>query len=102
MSQVLDMVADLEDQIRVVVGKLPYVEADALGLDRRAGYRLWIDSDAIIVDKHNDRDLQYYGGFEYVDKNARTECGYYVIYSSNDDRVQECLEYYEEMQECVE
>ena len=102
MSKVLDMVADLEDEIRVVVGKLPYVPADVLGLDRRAGYRLWIDDDAIIVDKHNDRDLQYYGGFEYVDKDTRTECGYYVIYSSNDDRVRDCIEQFEESLETAE
>ncbi len=61
----------------------------------RAANRLWIGSDFIAVRKHDDRSLQYYGGFEYVDKEHRTECGEYVFYSTEDDRVQghhECFE----------
>lgn len=67
----------------------------AIGLDPRAANRLWIGSDFIAVRKHDDRLLQYYGGFEYVDKEHRTECGEYVFYSTEDDRVQghhECFE----------
>ena len=36
MSQVLDLVQDLEDQVRNQVAGLTYVRADELGLDRRA------------------------------------------------------------------
>ena len=96
MSQILNLVQDLEDQIRNTVQDLPYVPADELGLDRRAGYRLWIDEDAIIVNKNDDRVLQYYGGFEYVDTNARIECGDYVIYTNDDSRVQDCLDFFYE------
>jgi hypothetical protein len=46
--------------------------------------------------------LQYYGGFEYVDASARTECGDYVIYTNDDSRVADCLEYYYEQLEEVE
>ena len=98
MSQVLDLVYDLDDQIRAVVRELPYVAADEIGLDRRAAYRVWVDEDAIIVSRDQDRTLQYYGGFEYVDKAARTECGDYVIYTNDDQRVADCLEYYYESQ----
>lgn len=94
MSQVLNLVYDLDDQIRAVVRDLPYVAADELGLDRRSAYRVWVDEDAIIVSKDQDRTLQYYGGFEYVDKDARIECGDYVIYSNDDSRVADCLEQY--------
>lgn len=98
MSQVLDLVYDLEDQIRSAVNNLPEVTADKLGLDRRAAYSVWVDDDAIIVSKNEDRTLQYYGGFEYVDKDARIECGNYVIYTNNSDRVTNCLEYYNEVE----
>jgi hypothetical protein len=96
MSQILNLVQDLEDQIRNTVQDLPLVPADLLGLDRRAGYRLWIDEDAIIVNKNDDRTLQYYGGFEYVDASSRIECGDYVIYTNDDSRVQDCLDFFYE------
>lgn len=59
------------------------------GLGMRVGYRLYITEaqDAILVAKHNDRTLQYYGGFEYVDKDYRLELGAYVLYSADDPRV---------------
>jgi hypothetical protein len=34
-----------------------------------------------------------------VDKNARMECGDYVIYSDSDSRVYDCLDYYRETEE---
>ena len=98
MSQVLNLVYDLDDQIRNTVKDLPYVPADQIGLDRRAAYRVWVDEDAIIVSKDQDRTLQYYGGFEYVEARARIECGDYVIYTNDDQRVADCLEQYYEAQ----
>ena len=98
MSQVLNLVYDLDEQIRAVVRDLPYVAADELGLDRRAAYRLWVDEDAIIVSKDSDRTLQYYGGFEYIEASARIECGDYVIYTNDSQRVADCLEQYYESQ----
>jgi hypothetical protein len=99
MSQVLDLVQGLETQIRRTVLSLPEVRAEDLGLDRRAAYNIWVDDDALIVRKNEDRTLQYFGGFEYVDANARTECGDYVIYSNDDSRVADCLDFYNESQE---
>ncbi len=58
-----------------------------LGLDRRAAYRLFVTEEVIAVIKSNDRSLQYYGGFEYVDKDYRTEIAGWVFYSAEDDRV---------------
>ena len=96
MSQVLELVQDLETQIRRTVLSLPEVRAEDLGLDRRSAYTIWVDEDVLIVTKNEDRTLQYYGGFEYVDKNARMECGDYVVYTSDDGRVADCLDYYNE------
>ena len=78
-----------------------------LGLDQRAGYRLFINKEAIAVPAQDARNLQYYGGFEYVDKAYRTELGDWVIYSiddqthygddeDNDCRVTECIKRYYE------
>jgi hypothetical protein len=90
---------DLETQILNTVASLPEVRAEDLGLDRRAAYTLWIDEDAVIVRKSEDRTLQYFGGFEYVDSSARMECGDYVIYTNDDSRVYDCLDYYNEQVE---
>jgi hypothetical protein len=98
MSKVLDLVYDLDEQVRKAVQGLPCVRAEELGLDRRSAYSVWVDEDALIVRKDEDRTLQYYGGFEYVEKEARTECGNYVIYTNDSDRVSDCLEYYYEQQ----
>ncbi len=71
------------------------VRGNAIGLDDRAAYSIWIPKtrDMIIVRKAEDGRMQYYGGFEYVDKSCRMELGGYVIYSSEDDRVARHLSY---------
>jgi hypothetical protein len=69
--------------------------AQELGLDPRAGHRLYVDDCSIVVARHNDKWLQYYGGFEYVDKECRYEMGEYVFYvvdDSEDCRVSTCLQ----------
>ena len=58
-----------------------------LGLDRRAASSCWVGEDYIAVAVRDDRTLQYYGGFEYVEKSCRVECGEYVFYSIEDGRV---------------
>lgn len=67
---------------------------EELDLDRRAGYRLLVTEDAVIVRSSNRQHLDYYGGFEYVDPNCVTVLGSYVIYSAQDQRVWDCLYYY--------
>ena len=59
-----------------------------IGLDTRAGYRLFINEDYIAVSRGNRRTLDYYGGFEYVDEEHITVLGDMVFYSSDDERVQ--------------
>lgn len=75
------------------VEKLAEVQPEDLGLDRRSAYRLFVGDDVIGVPKGEDGVLQYYGGFEYVDKSCRVEIGSWVFYSSEDERVQNCLDY---------
>jgi len=69
---------------------------DNIGLDPRAAYSLYINDSAIAVPKSQDRSLQYYGGFEYVDSEYRVELGDYVFYMAEDERVLGHIERYQE------
>ena len=90
LFELIDNVTELTDSF---VGKMGKVPAVKLGLDNRCG-SLFIDPDCIAVYKANDRSLQYYGGFEYVDTTFRYEMGDYVFYSYEDSRVQDHLDEY--------
>ena len=72
------------------------VSPEELGLDGRAGFQLFVDKEEnwIGVLTGSDNSLQYYGGFEYIDKEYRETCGAFVFYSAEADRVRECLDHY--------
>lgn len=103
-----DNVYDMAEAINEVVERnvrenFEIVSADKLGLDIRAGYKLFVNEDAIVVASHNDRSLQYYGGFEYVAEECRVTMGDFVFYMADEDRVREHIEtYYSETKEAVE
>lgn len=94
-----DLLDSIDRQVRDFIDKATEVTAEDLGLDRRAAYRLFITDEVIAVPKGDDRVLQYYGGFEYVDKECRHELGDWVFYSANDDRVIGHLNRYNEVEE---
>lgn len=73
------------------------VSADRLGLDERCGM-LWVCDEAVVCDTHSRGRLDYYGGFEYVDKEAVRSVGRYTIYMADEEsgRVQECIERFHE------
>jgi hypothetical protein len=97
----LDELYDIEQLVTAaVMKKMTEVQAEDVGLDRRAAYRLWITEDTIAVSKSQDAGLQYYGGFEYVDKECRKEMGDWVFYFAEDERVAGHLsQYYDDMDE---
>lgn len=81
-----------------------------LGLDQRCGYRLFVNKEAIAVSASGDRNLQYYGGFEYVATSCRVELGDWVIYTVDDQtfygddedtlcRVGECIKFFYETEQ---
>jgi hypothetical protein len=72
------------------------VKADALGLDIRAGYCVYVNDEAIAVSVDNVMQLDYYGGFEYVSSYARKELCGFVFYLSDDKRVQEAIDNWKE------
>ena len=72
--------------------------AAQLGLDPRAGYTLYanVDDCVIAVSNRNRGMLDYYGGFEYVDKENVTTLGGYTFYRGDEcERVTGCLDYFE-------
>lgn len=89
-----DFVASINYDVKDYVEHLEDARPEDIGLDRRASPIVYIDDDAIIVPKHADRNMQYYGGFEYVDKEHRAEVGEYVFYFDESNRVSKCLEFY--------
>lgn len=83
---------------RFVNDNMDLVPATDLGLDIRCG-RLFVSDEGIAVSKDQDRSLQYYGGFEYVDKDYRHELGDFVFYSVDDERVREHVEEFTNQEE---
>lgn len=84
INELNEQIAEILD---VAIQATPVATAEDLGLDPRSASRLWVCDEGIFVYESSDRSLQYYGGFEYVDKNCRKEYGDYVFYNVNDDRV---------------
>lgn len=88
---------EAEDHINEKM-EMVYANRESVGLDPRVG-PIFINEEAIAVCKQNDGTLQYYGGFEYVDKTFRQEIGDYVFYIGDDDRVREHINKYLEKKE---
>jgi hypothetical protein len=66
--------------------ELVYSGRDNVGLDSRCG-PIYINQEYIAVDKFRAGTIEYYGGFEYVDKDHRQEMGDFVFYSRESSRV---------------
>lgn len=102
-TNITDFIYDIEEIVeQKVYSTMTEVSASSLGLDDRAGYRLYVSEDVIAVEKNRDGSLQYYGGFEYIDKEYRKELGNWVFYTTagdDEDRVSECLSLYFESEE---
>lgn len=92
-SDALDFCEAMTEAARRFVAQMSEVQARELGLDPRSfwGYA-YVDETAIVVNKEQARTLDYYGGFEYVNKDYRREVGDYVFYLAEDDRVRRHIE----------
>jgi hypothetical protein len=83
-DEVLDRVYILTEEY---VKTMKTANPEDLGLDRRSAHKLFVSPYCIAVREGGDKTLQYYGGFEYVNKNCRKPLGGYVFYLADDDRV---------------
>jgi hypothetical protein len=90
---------DIDESIRLRTEEMAQVDPAALGLDQRSARHIWVSDECIIVRAGDDRNLQYYGGFEYVCKDYRVAIGNYVIYFAIDDRVSSCIEQFSDSEE---
>ena len=92
---IYDLVDNINEKVYRMVQDMECVRASELGLDDRCGM-LFINEECIIIDKQSRGRLEYYGGFEYCDKDFVQAIGDYVIYLNGDSRVQGHLERYYE------
>ena len=96
---IYDMVDEMNDIAeRTVRETMDACKATDLGLDSRAGYGLFVNEDCIAV-MGSTSSLEYYGGFEYVDRDYVRKVGDWTFYFADDDRVQDHIDIYYEKQE---
>lgn len=94
LSYLTDQVDELVDEFIDGAIKVPHDEViKRTHLDPRAlGSYIWISEDFVAIKKFGCNALDYYGGFEYIDKDCRYTLGDYVFYSADDERVQSLLD----------
>ena len=82
----------VNDAVEQFLADATPVTCEQLGLDPRAHYgEIWVSEDGSeLIFKSPSGLLDYYGGFEYVDKSAKKVFGNYVIYDRwSDERIDE-------------
>ncbi len=86
-----EILSAMEEIIQSIERSAEYVPATALGLDPRSGH-VYVGEDFIAAT--HIAGIEYYGGFEYVDKDYVFSLGVMRIYTDDDDRVRGHLERY--------
>jgi hypothetical protein len=88
-----EVIEDINNITNKLINTMTQSRAEDLGLDPRSCYgTIYTSDEGIAVKMHYDSNLQYYGGFEYVDEDSRYELGDYVFYSADSNRVRQCIE----------
>ena len=75
-----------------VMKKVTDEQRNNCGIDPRAVREMWYSDDCLAVRGRDRGALDYYGGFEYVDKDFVLVVGDYVFYSDDDQRVRIVLD----------
>ena len=98
MSDIQDLIQTIENEAINFFNGLEQVRANEVGLDSRCG-RIMIGDDFVATE--DARALDYYGGFEYVDKEQTKIMGDYKVYFSEDenDRVGKVIARWKEKEE---
>lgn len=91
------MIMDLDDKVNTVVEDFidkncKQGEPRTTGLDKRAIGLFWYNYECIIIPADRRKQLDYYGGFEYIDSEFVKQYGEYVMYTAESERVQEVLD----------
>lgn len=85
------LVSEVNSQIKGALTDDCMVKASELGLDERCG-SCWLTDTALVVKTGSRYAWDYYGGFEYIDKEEITVLGDYVFYDRYADRIDECFD----------
>ena len=93
MQTMMEFIEEMGDKVTSIIENMDKVQADTVGLDWRCG-KLWIDADCVVTMEDTDRQLQYYGGFEYIDPEYRQAIGGWVVYTEH-ERVMGVIEAWE-------
>lgn len=81
IHQILETLQTLQDQVESDCELLP---AHELGLDPRCGF-VYAGEDFVASNRY--RELDYYGGFEYVDSEYTICLGEWKLYFKGDRRI---------------
>jgi len=96
----LDMLDAINEVVeRNINANFVRVSGNDVGLDMRVG-SLYINTQDRVIASCNRGSLDYYGGFEYIDKESVTTVGDYTFYQG--DRVEDCFDTYESKEETAE
>ena len=95
----MDLQCDNFDQLLTYVNSLAEemlkttiaVHAAEVGLDYRCGH-LYVGQDFVAIPKSMKRIVDYYGGFEYVDKEYVHTIGEYVFYQNGSNRIERIID----------
>lgn len=83
----------LEEEILDSAKRIDRRQFEELGLDRRSAREIYVCEDFIAVYNQYVKSLEYYGGFEYIDRNNVVTLMNITIYSGEDEsRVSDILE----------
>ena len=96
-----DSPLDMLDAINEVVERnihecFERTNGNDVGLDMRVG-TLYINTQDRVIASNNQRSLEYYGGFEYIDKDMVQTVGDWTFYQG--DRVDDCIDTYEQVED---
>ena len=89
--KLVEHVNDLADIF--INDNMTLVEAKELSLDERCD-RLYINRDCIAIHRNMTGKVNYYGGFEYVNKECVDNIGDYVFYNCEDSRIEDTINDY--------
>ena len=71
------------------------VSATELGLDRRAGNRLYVNNEAVAVEDNGRTQLDFYGAFEDVQGSSRIEFNGFTFYLRDNSLVLQHIKFWQ-------